>query len=117
MEIQQWKLEKIIPYSRNAKKHHQDWITASVRDFKPDQPIVVDADGVIIKGHGRLEAAKQLGMKTFPVIVRDDLTPEQVRLSRIADNRSAEVIMKIKRLSNQFMFILKNIVIYKNLLN
>lgn len=55
-----------------------------------DQPIVVDGDGVIIKGHGRRKAAQALGLNAFPVTVRTDLTPEQMRLSRLADNRSSE---------------------------
>ncbi len=89
-KIEYWPLDKIKPYFRNAKLHHVDRIAASIRDFKIDQPIVVDADGVIIKGHGRLKAAEQLGLKNFPVVVRTDLTDEQVRASRIADNVSAE---------------------------
>jgi len=90
MKIENWSLGKIKPYHQNAKLHNIEWITKSIEEFKVDQPIVVDGDGVIIKGHGRLEAAQRLGLKTFPVIVRTDLTPEQVRLARIADNRSAE---------------------------
>ena len=53
-------------------------------------PIVVDGDGVIIKGHGRLLACKKLGMATVPVIVRDDLTPAQAKAARIADNKVSE---------------------------
>ena len=90
MKIENWSLGKIKPYHQNAKLHNIEWITKSIEEFKVDQPIVVDGDGVIIKGHGRLEAAQRLGLKTFPVVVRTDLTPEQVRLARIADNRSAE---------------------------
>lgn len=86
MKIEYWPLEKIIPYEKNSKLHDDAAILASIRDFKPDQPIVVDADGVIIKGHGRLAAAKSLGLKDFPVIVRTDLTPAQVKAARIADN-------------------------------
>ena len=90
MKIEERPLDKIIPYPTNAKLHEVAWIKNSIADFKIDQPIVVDGAGVIIKGHGRLKAAKELGLKTFPVVVRDDLTPEQVRLARLADNRSSE---------------------------
>lgn len=88
MKIETWPLTKIIPYHRNAKKHDVEAIARSIQEFKADQPIVVDGDGVIIKGHGRLKAAQQLGLKTFPVVVRTDLTTQQVRLARIADNTS-----------------------------
>lgn len=89
-EVSMWSLNKIKPYHKNAKTHHVDRIAKSIEKFKIDQPIVVDQNGIIIKGHGRLKAAKKLGLKKFPVIVREDLTPEQVRLARIADNRVAE---------------------------
>lgn len=90
LTVETWPLDKIIPYDKNAKLHHVEWIAQSISEFSIDQPIVVDGQGVIIKGHGRLKAAKQLGLTEFPVVVRTDLTPEQIRLARIADNRSAE---------------------------
>lgn len=90
MKIETWKLENIHPYPFNAKLHDVNVIADSLKEFDVDQPIVVDKEGVIIKGHGRLEAAKKLGLKTFPVIVRKDLTEAQVKLARIVDNRSSE---------------------------
>ena len=90
MKIEQWDIAKIKPYSLNAKTHKVESIKNSMLNFKIDQPIVVDSSGVVIKGHGRLKAAQELGLETFPVVVRDDLTPEQIRLSRLADNRSSE---------------------------
>jgi len=107
MTIELRPIDRIIPYDANAKKHEVQWILNSLRLGLPaalapaaereyiiskliDQPIVVDAAGVIIKGHGRLKAARELGLTEFPCVVRDDLTPEQARLARIADNRSAE---------------------------
>lgn len=90
--IQSWDIEKIIPYEKNSKKHDAEQvgkIARSIREFGWDQPIVVDKDGVIIKGHGRHLAAISLGMNRVPVIVRTDLTPEQVRAARLADNRVA----------------------------
>lgn len=85
-----WPIDKIRPYPANAKMHKAAWIEASIREFGFDQPVVVDAEGVIIKGHGRVEAARKLGYVELPVIVRADLTEEQTRLARIADNRSAD---------------------------
>lgn len=83
---------KIKPYELNSKVHDAAQvarIVRSIQEFGWDQPIVVDKDGVIIKGHGRRLAAIDLGYKQVPVLVRDDLTPEQVRASRLADNRVA----------------------------
>ena len=90
LTVETWPIDKITPYDKNAKLHHVEWIAKSISEFKVDQPIVVDGQGVIIKGHGRLKAAQSLGLTEFPVVVRTDLTPEQIRLARIADNRSAE---------------------------
>lgn len=85
-------LEKLVPYELNSKIHDDAQvkkIAESIKQFGWDQPIVVDKDMVIIKGHGRSLAAKLLGVKQVPVLVRDDLTPEQVRAARLADNRVA----------------------------
>jgi len=111
MKVIKRKLDDIIPYPKNAKNHNVDWIINSIligtgltkedvqnmsdkereKVIKPDQPIVIwEEDNMIIKGHGRLKAAYELNMKAFPVVIRDDLTEEQVRLARIVDNRSGE---------------------------
>tara|TARA_B100002049_G_scaffold229299_1_gene204877 strand:+ start:1405 stop:2067 length:663 start_codon:yes stop_codon:yes gene_type:complete len=83
-------IETILPYEKNAKIHDELQVTKLAQQISEhgwDQPIVVDADGVIIKGHGRRLAALKLGMTQVPVIVRDDLTPDQVKAARLADNR------------------------------
>lgn len=88
--IQLWEIEKLVPYEKNAKKHEDasvEKLARSIKEFGWDQPIVVDADGVIIKGHGRRLAAIKLGMKKVPVIVRDDLTKEQADALRLSDNQ------------------------------
>lgn len=85
-------VSKITPYELNSKVHDPAQvakIVKSIQEFGWDQPIVVDKDGVIIKGHGRRLAAIDMGYKQVPVVVRDDLTPEQVRAARLADNRVA----------------------------
>lgn len=92
MKIQKWDVMALIPYELNSKVHDEKQvqkIAKSITQFGWDQPIVVDGDGVIIKGHGRRLAAIQLGLKEVPVLVRDDLDPEQVRAARLADNRVA----------------------------
>jgi ParB-like chromosome segregation protein Spo0J len=80
----------IHPYYRNPKVHGKQQIAAiarSIRDFGFDQPIVVDEDKTIIKGHGRYFASLSLKLMEVPVIVRTDLSTAQVIASRIADNR------------------------------
>lgn len=84
--------EKLVPYELNSKIHDPAQvkkIAESIKQFGWDQPIVVDKDYVVIKGHGRRLAAISLGMEVVPVLVRDDLSPEQVRAARLADNRVA----------------------------
>lgn len=83
----------LTPYANNAKAHPTeqiDKVAASIASFKFDQPIVVDARGVIIKGHARREAALRLGLTLVPVLVRDDLNDAQVKALRLADNRAAQ---------------------------
>ena len=90
--IQQWNVEDVKPYEANSKIHDAaqvQKIANSIKEFGWDQPVVVDRHGVIIKGHGRTEAAKLLGLTSIPVLVRDDLNEEQVRAARLADNRVA----------------------------
>jgi site-specific DNA-methyltransferase (adenine-specific) len=86
-------IESVTPYARNPRKIGADAISAvagSIKEFGFKSPIIVDKDRVIINGHTRLKAAQQLGLTEVPVVVASDLTPEQVRAYRIADNRSAE---------------------------
>ena len=92
LKIQLWPIENIKPYDKNVKIHDEKQVSKiaeSIQQFGWDQPIVVDKDGVIIKGHGRTLAAKKLGLKQVPVLVRSDLTEDQVKAARIADNRVA----------------------------
>lgn len=86
-------IDTITPYHQNTKKHPDsqvEKIASSMSEFGVDQPLVLDGDGVIVKGHGRFSAAKRLGMQKVPVIVRTDLTPAQVKQARILDNKSNE---------------------------
>jgi hypothetical protein len=92
MKVELWQIDKVIPYENNVKKHDSDQVNGiaeSIKKFGFDQPIVVDKDGVIIKGHGRRLACLKLGLETVPVLVRDDLSEDQVKAARLADNRVA----------------------------
>lgn len=91
-KIETWDIQALIPYELNAKKHDKAQvkaIAASIKRFGFDQPIVVDQYGVIIKGHGRRLACLELGMERVLVLVRHDLTPDEVKAARLADNRVA----------------------------
>lgn len=93
MNIEQRKINEIIPYAKNTKKHDKTQIAnvaESIRQYGFVQPVVVDRDGVIVIGHCRVLAAKKLGMKEVPCVCVDDLTPEQVNALRIVDNKSNE---------------------------
>lgn len=81
---------KIKPYWRNPRKRSQasiNKIAASIKAYGWRQPIVVDREFVVVIGHGRLEAGHQLKTKRVPVHVATDLTEEQARALRLADNR------------------------------
>lgn len=85
-------IELIFPYHRNNKTHSStqvDRIARSIKEYGFNQPIVCDKDGVIIVGHARLEAAKQLGLKTVPVLTAT-LTAQQTREYRILDNKLSD---------------------------
>jgi DNA modification methylase len=93
LAVESWPTSGPIPYARNARICPQsaiEKVASSIREFGFQQAIVVDAGGVVIAGHTRLLAAKQLGLPTVPVHVATDLSPAQVKAYRLADNRSAE---------------------------
>lgn len=92
MNVQEMPIGDIKPYERNPRKNAAavDYVANSIKEFGFKQPIVVDADHVIVVGHTRWLAAKKLKMKTVPVLVADDLTPEQTKAYRLADNKTNE---------------------------
>lgn len=93
MIISEMKVSDLIPYDRNPRKNNKavDAIAASIQEFGFRSPIIVDKDMVIICGHTRLKAAKKLGLEVVPVHVAENLTPEQVKAYRLADNKVAEL--------------------------
>jgi hypothetical protein len=93
MKIEQWKLSEVKPYPGNPRLNDDavDAVATSLKEFGFRQPIVVDAEGVIICGHTRFKAATKLGLDKVPVHVAKDLSPEQIRACRIADNQTASL--------------------------
>lgn len=92
MDIILKKINELTPYERNPRNNSKaiDAVAASIENFGFKVPIVIDKDGVIVAGHTRLAAAKKLGLKEVPCIVADDLTEEQIKAFRLADNKTAE---------------------------
>lgn len=93
MQIVMRKASELVPYERNPRNNDEavDAVAASIKEFGFKVPIIVDKDGVIVAGHTRLKAAKKLGLEEVPTITADDLTPEQVKAFRLADNKTAEL--------------------------
>ena len=93
MQIQYIEIDHLIPYERNPRKNDQavDAVAASIKEFGFKVPIVIDSNNVIVAGHTRFKAAKALGMDAVPCIIADDLTDEQVRAFRLADNKTSEL--------------------------
>ncbi|AFU62870.1 site-specific DNA-methyltransferase [Acidithiobacillus caldus] len=92
-KIERWPTERLLPYIRNPRTHSDEQIAqiaASIAEFGFVNPILVGSDGIIVAGHGRLAAARKLGLTTVPVVVLDHLTPTQRRALVIADNKIAE---------------------------
>lgn len=92
MKIIEKELKELKPYENNPRKNGDavEYVANSIKEFGFKVPIIVDKDDVIVAGHTRYLAANSLGLKTVPVIVADDLTPDQVKAFRIADNKTAE---------------------------
>ena len=93
LNVQQIELEQLVPYARNARTHSESQvaqIAGSIAEFGFVNPVLVGGDNIIIAGHGRVMAAKKLGLKTVPTIKLDHLTENQRRALVIADNKIAE---------------------------
>lgn len=92
MNIVEINIEDLKAYENNPRNNEQavDKVAASIEEFGFKVPIIIDRDNVIIAGHTRLLAAKELGLEKVPCIVADDLTSEQVKAFRLADNKVSE---------------------------
>lgn len=86
-------INKLIPYANNPRKNDGavDPVANSIREFGFKVPIVIDKENNVVCGHTRLKAAKKLGMKTVPCIIADDLSEEQIKAFRLAENKVGEL--------------------------
>ena len=93
MNIELRPLAEVRPYEKNPRVNDMavEAVARSIREFGFRQPIVVDANGVIVVGHTRWKAAAKLGLERVPVHVAGELTPAQARAYRIADNKTADL--------------------------
>ena len=94
MKIITRSITDLVPYGRNARTHSPaqvDRIARSIKEFGWTVPILVDSENNVVAGHGRIEAARKLDLSDIPTIQLADLTPDQIRAYRIADNRLTEL--------------------------
>ena len=92
MNIIEKKITEVKPYEKNPRKNDQsvDKVANSIKEFGFKVPIVVDKNNIIVCGHTRYKAAKKLGLSVVPCVVADDLTEEQIKAYRLADNKVGE---------------------------
>lgn len=93
MEIVNIAVDKLVPYENNPRNNTEaiQYVANSIKEFGFKVPLVIDSDNIVICGHTRLLAAKQLGLKDVPCVVADDLTDEQIKAFRLADNKVGEI--------------------------
>jgi ParB-like chromosome segregation protein Spo0J len=93
MQIINRKIEELVPYENNPRNNDTavKYVAESIRSFGFKIPMVIDSENVIVCGHTRYKAAKELGMTEVPCIVADDLTEEQIKAFRLADNKVGEI--------------------------
>ena len=93
MQIVEKKIADIKPYEKNPRKNDSavEAVANSISQFGFKVPVVIDKDGVIVCGHTRYKAAKKLGLDKVPCVVADDLTEEQIKAYRLADNKVSEL--------------------------
>ena len=92
MNIKMIKVDDLKPYENNPRFNDEavEYVAKSIKEFGFKVPIVIDKNGVIVAGHTRYKASMELGLKEVPCIVADDLTEEQVKAFRLADNKVSE---------------------------
>ena len=93
MDIVEKKLADIKPYEKNPRKNDNavNEVANSISSFGFKVPIVIDKDNVIVCGHTRYKASKKLGLEVVPCVIADDLTEEQIKAYRLADNKVSEL--------------------------
>ena len=91
-KVEQWPIEKLVPYAKNSRTHSEEQvaqIAASIKEWGFTTAVLVDESGSIIAGHGRVMAARKLGLASLPVMVAARWTDAQKRAYVIADNKLA----------------------------
>ena len=93
MQVIERKLKELKPYEKNPRKNDSavDAVAHSISSFGFRVPLVVDSKGVIVCGHTRYKAAKKVKLDTVPCVIADDLTEEQIKAYRLADNKVSEL--------------------------
>ena len=93
LQIIEKNITEITPYEKNPRKNDEavQYVANSIKEFGFKVPIVIDKNGVIVAGHTRYKAAQELGLEKIPCIIADDLTEEQVKAFRLADNKVGEL--------------------------
>ena len=95
MEIINKKLATLIPYANNPRINDEavEYVKNSIKEFGFKVPVIIDKNNVIVAGHTRVKACMELGIKDIPCIIADDLTDEQIKAFRLADNKVSEKSM------------------------
>lgn len=93
MEIIEKFTKELIPYANNPRENDGavDAVAASIKEFGFKVPVIIDKDNVIVAGHTRIKAAGKLGIDKVPCIIADDLSDEQIKAFRLADNKVGEL--------------------------
>lgn len=93
MQIVERSIDDIREYNKNPRKNDDaaEKVAESIKEFGFKVPIIIDKDGVIIAGHTRIKAARLLGLTVVPCVVADDLTEDEVKAFRLADNKVGEI--------------------------
>ena len=92
MDIVYKKLTEIKPYEKNPRNNNDavQYVAESIKEFGFKVPIIIDKNNIIVAGHTRYKASQELGLKEVPCIIADDLTDEQVKAFRVADNKTSD---------------------------
>lgn len=93
MNIKNINIKKLKPYEKNPRKNKKavEAVANSIKEFGFKVPIVIDKENVIVCGHTRFKAAQKLGLEAVPCVIADDLSEEQIKAFRLADNKTAEL--------------------------
>lgn len=110
MEIITKKLNELKPYENNPRINDDavEYVANSIKEFGFKVPIIIDKNNVIVTGHTRYKASKQLGLKEVPCIIADDLNEKQIKAFRLADNKVSEKSRWDNRLLDRELFELEN---------